>query len=75
MIAVQAFYNTHLHSDIFNHANIHFWEYAQPGYDTFGFISCTGEKLPPKPMHAAAFVVLKRSAASCGGHGHYLQHL
>ena len=39
---MQAFHNTHHHSDIFNHSNIHFWEYAQPGYDTIGFISCTG---------------------------------
>ncbi|KAK9837911.1 hypothetical protein WJX74_007544 [Apatococcus lobatus] len=42
IVSPQAFHNTHPHSDIFNHSNIHFWEYAQPGYDTFGFVSCTG---------------------------------
>ena len=39
----QAFHNLRIHADIFNHANIHFWEYAQHGYDALGFISCTGE--------------------------------
>ena len=39
----QCFHNLNLHEDIFNHSNIHFWEYMQPGYDTLGFISCTGE--------------------------------
>jgi endoglucanase len=38
----QAFYNLNQRSDIFNHSNIHFWEYAQHGYDAIGFISCTG---------------------------------
>ena len=38
----QCFYNLDLHADIFNHCNVQFWEYAQPGYDAFGFISCTG---------------------------------
>ena len=38
----QCFHNVGLHADIFNHSNIHFWEYAQPGYDALGFISCTG---------------------------------
>ena len=38
----QCFHNVDLHADIFNHSNIHFWEYAQPGYDALGFISCTG---------------------------------
>jgi len=38
----QCFYNLDPHADIFNHGNVQFWEYAQPGYDAFGFISCTG---------------------------------
>lgn len=42
VLSPQAFHNLRLHADIFNHANIHFWEYAQPGYDALGFISCTG---------------------------------
>ena len=40
---MQCFHNLNLHEDIFNHSNIHFWEYMQPGYDALGFISCTGE--------------------------------
>ena len=31
VLSPQAFYNLHQHSDIFNHSNIHFWEYAQHG--------------------------------------------
>ena len=42
VLSPQAFYNTRLNADIFNHSNIHFWEYAQHGYDALGFISCTG---------------------------------
>ena len=42
VLSPQAFHNLRLHADIFNHANIHFWEYSQPGYDALGFISCTG---------------------------------
>ena len=48
----QCFHNLDLHSDIFNHSNIHFWEYAQPGYDAIGFISCTGTNFL---IRAAAF--------------------
>ena len=47
VLSPQAFHNLRLHADIFNHANIHFWEYSQPGYDALGFISCTGA--PPHP--------------------------
>ena len=43
VLSPQAFHNLRLHADIFNHANIHFREYAQPGYDALGFISCTGK--------------------------------
>ncbi|DBB00628.1 TPA: hypothetical protein ACH3X3_002312 [Trebouxia sp. C0006] len=42
VLSPQCFHNLNLHSDIFNHSNVHFWEYMQPGYDTLGFISCTG---------------------------------
>ncbi|KAK9804363.1 hypothetical protein WJX72_009368 [[Myrmecia] bisecta] len=42
VLSPQAFHNLRIHADIFNHANIHFWEYAQHGYDALGFISCTG---------------------------------
>jgi len=37
-------YNSNLSwtNDIFNHSNLHFWWYMQPGYDALGFISCTG---------------------------------
>ena len=31
VLSPQAFYNTRLNADIFNHSNIHFWEYAQHG--------------------------------------------
>ena len=43
VLSPQCFHNLNLHGDIFNHQNIHFWEYMQPGYDALGFISCTGE--------------------------------
>ncbi|KAK9823799.1 hypothetical protein WJX72_005584 [[Myrmecia] bisecta] len=42
VLSPQCFHNLNLHTDIFNHSNIHFWEYMQPGYDALGFISCTG---------------------------------
>ncbi|KAK9857954.1 hypothetical protein WJX84_008696, partial [Apatococcus fuscideae] len=42
VLSPQAYHNLKQHADIFNHANVHFWEYAQPGYDALGFISCTG---------------------------------
>ena len=43
VLSPQCFHNLNLHEDIFNHSNIHFWEYMQPGYDALGFISCTGK--------------------------------
>jgi hypothetical protein len=46
VLSPQCFHNLNLHEDIFNHSNIHFWEYMQPGYDALGFISCTGETSP-----------------------------
>lgn len=45
VLSPQAFYNLNQRADIFNHSNIHFWEYAQHGYDAIGFISCTGEPI------------------------------
>ena len=45
VLSPQCFHNLNLHSDIFNHSNVHFWEYMQPGYDTLGFISCTGKSV------------------------------
>ena len=45
VLSPQCFHNLNQHGDIFNHQNIHFWEYMQPGYDALGFISCTGARL------------------------------
>ena len=58
VLSPQCFHNLNLHEDIFNHSNIHFWEYMQPGYDALGFISCTGEigQLPVQPCPSAPFV-------------------
>lgn len=42
VLSPQCFHNVNVGADIFNHCNINFWEYAQHGYDAFGFISCTG---------------------------------
>lgn len=42
VLSPQLFYNVNLKADIFNHANTHFWNYMQIGYDAIGLISCTG---------------------------------
>lgn len=42
VLTPQAFSNLNHDGDIFNHANVHFWDYTQPGYDALGLISCTG---------------------------------
>ena len=42
VLSPQCFRELNTHTDIFNHANVQFWEYAQRGYDALGFISCTG---------------------------------
>lgn len=42
VLSPQTFYNLNPDADIFNHANVHFWDYTQPGYDALGLISCTG---------------------------------
>ena len=43
VLSPQCFHNLYVGADIFNHGNINFWEYAQHGYDVYGFCSCTGE--------------------------------
>lgn len=42
VLSPQTFYNMNINGDIFNHSNVHFWEYTQPGYNALGLISCTG---------------------------------
>ena len=53
VLSPQAFHNLNPYADLFNHSNIHFWEYMQPGYDALGFISCTGTNYL---MRAQAFM-------------------
>ncbi|CAL8466081.1 g5617 [Coccomyxa elongata] len=52
VLSPQSFHNLRKHADIFNHANVQFWEYAQHGYDAINFISCTGTNFL---IRAAAF--------------------
>ena len=56
VLSPQCFHNLRLSCDIFNHANVHFWEYMQPGYDALGFISCTGTtpSLLPLRVHTVS---------------------
>lgn len=56
VLSPQCFHNLNLHGDIFNHQNIHFWEYMQPGYDALGFISCTGTN----------FLIRSKAFSECG---------
>ena len=42
VLSPQTFFNLNHNADIFNHGNVHFWHYMQPGYDALGLISCTG---------------------------------
>ncbi|BDA41271.1 Cellulose synthase 1 [Coccomyxa sp. Obi] len=53
VLSPQCFHNLNTHTDIFNHSNRQFWEYMQPGYDAWGFISCTGTNFL---MRAKAFM-------------------
>ena len=53
VLSPQTFYNLNPDGDIFNHANVHFWDYTQPGYDALGLISCTGTNFL---LRARAFV-------------------
>lgn len=55
VLSPQCFHNLNLHTDIFNHSNVHFWEYMQPGYDALGFISCTGTNFLVRSMHPHDF--------------------
>ena len=57
VLSPQCFHNINPHADIFNHSNVHFWEYMQPGYDALGFISCTGTN----------FLVRARALLEVGG--------
>ena len=57
VLSPQCFHNLNPHADIFNHSNVHFWEYMQPGYDALGFISCTGTN----------FLVRARALLEVGG--------
>lgn len=41
----QCFYNTPPYSDIFNHANVHFWEYLLPGADAVQTLYCPGTNI------------------------------
>ena len=61
VLSPQAFYNLNQRADIFNHSNIHFWEYAQHGYDAIGFISCTGDSSLPPPWPTSPLAHLPTS--------------
>lgn len=54
VLSPQCFHNVHHQADIFNHTNIHFWEYMQIGYDALSFISCTG--LSPNSIPSPSFL-------------------
>jgi cellulose synthase/poly-beta-1,6-N-acetylglucosamine synthase-like glycosyltransferase len=56
ILTPQAFSNLNHDGDIFNHANVHFWDYTQPGYDALGLISCTGTN----------FLIRARAFQDCG---------
>eukprot|EP01023_Acetabularia_acetabulum_P045661 TRINITY_DN463_c0_g1_i1.p1 TRINITY_DN463_c0_g1~~TRINITY_DN463_c0_g1_i1.p1 ORF type:complete len:1207 (+),score=229.86 TRINITY_DN463_c0_g1_i1:181-3801(+) len=45
VLTPQCVHNVKAWQDIFNHSNIHFWEFLQPGYDAIGFISCSGTNM------------------------------
>ena len=67
VLSPQCFHNLDYHTDIFNHSNRQFWEYMQPGYDAWGFISCTGAPQQPLLAHLAARCMqnLRRHALAC----------
>ena len=52
VLSPQAFHNIDVRCDVFNHSNVQFWEYAQPGYDAIPFISCTGAAPAGPAAHA-----------------------
>ncbi len=58
VLSPQTFYNLHPEGDIFNHSNVAFWDYTQPGYDALGLISCTGTNFLVRSrafLHAGGF--------------------
>ena len=57
VLSPQSFHNLQPHADIFNHANIQFWEYAQHGYDAIDFISCTGAAAAPDMLSILILVL------------------
>jgi len=68
VLSPQCFHNLNLHSDIFNHSNVHFWEYMQPGYDAVGLISCTATNFvvtPPPPPSLLFLPTLHSSSQHC----------
>lgn len=42
VLTPQWFYNVPMMADIFNHSNLHLWEYMLPAMDGWGCLSCTG---------------------------------
>lgn len=61
VLSPQCFHNVDVSADVFNHANVQFWEYAQTGYDALDFISCTGLLLPDSTWLPVAELVVKCS--------------
>lgn len=61
VLSPQCFFNLNGSADVFNHGNIHFWEYMQPGYDALGFISCTGTNFL---MRSNAFIDVSQASPS-----------
>ena len=61
VLSPQCFFNLNGAADVFNHGNIHFWEYMQPGYDALGFISCTGTNFL---MRSNAFIDVRQTFPS-----------
>ena len=66
----QTFYNLNAGGDIFNHANVHFWDYSQPGYDALGLISCTGTNFL---VRARAFQQVRQGCERWGAGGRRVQ--
>ena len=60
VLSPQCFHNLDYHTDIFNHSNRQFWEYMQPGYDAWGFISCTGQPHRLPQRHVALLTASPR---------------
>ena len=69
VLSAQCFGNLNRHSDIFNHSNLQFWEYMQPGYDAWGFISCTGALANSLHVHIVLHCT-HLQVCSCGEPAH-----